>query len=57
MCDNTRHDKIINDFIRESVGIEHILENMVENRLWWFENVKRRLVDFVVRSAYKMEKS
>ena len=41
-------DKIINDSIRKRVGVALIIENMMENKLRWFEHIKRRPVDFVV---------
>lgn len=33
MCGKTRHDIIKNENIRLSVGVEPIIEKMVENRL------------------------
>jgi len=41
----------------EMIGVAHIVEKMVETRLWWFGHIKRRLVDFVVRIADQMEGS
>ena len=34
-----------------------IVVKMVENRLWWFGHVERRLVDSVVRKVDPMEKN
>lgn len=34
-----------------------VVENMVENRLMWFEKVKRRYVDSMIKRADRMESS
>lgn len=44
MYDKIRHDRIINDYIRNRVGATLIVEKMVETQLIWFEHVKRRHV-------------
>jgi len=43
--------------LREIVGLTHIVEKMVENRLKWFGHVERRLVDDVVRIVDQMEEN
>ena len=43
--------------MREIVGLTHIVEKMVENRLKWFGHVERRLVDDVVRIVDQMEEN
>lgn len=45
MWAKTRHSKIRNDNIRESVRVVSIVEKMMESKLWWFGHVERRLVD------------
>lgn len=57
MYSKTRHDKIRNGNIRNSVGVTHIVEKMVENTLRWFEHVKRKYADFMVRIVDQMERS
>jgi len=57
MSGKTRHDRIMNDTIKERVGVAPIVEKSVENRLKWFGHVKRRPVDAVVRRVYLMEES
>ena len=39
----------------ERVGVAHIVEKMVENRLRWFEHVEWRSVDVVVQRVDQME--
>lgn len=36
MCGNTKHDKIRNDNIRESVGVKSIVEKMMGTIFRWF---------------------
>jgi len=57
MCAKTRRDKIRNDNIRDRVGVEPIVEKMVEmeTRLSWFGHIERKPVDFVVRRVDQME--
>jgi len=69
MIGKTRHDMIRNDIIRERerereresvcvcVWVAHIVEKLVENRLRWFEYVKRKLIDVVVRRVDQMKES
>lgn len=56
MYGKTRHDKIKNDKIRESVEVASIVEKMVENRLRWFGHIERIPVDCVVRIIYQIER-
>lgn len=55
MYDMTRHNRIKNDNIKESVGVTSIVEKMIENRFKWFEHAKIRLIDYVVRRVNYME--
>lgn len=58
MCGKTKHDKIINDNIRKSVGVTPIVKKMVENKLLWFRNVERRYVDdYVIRRVDQIKLS
>jgi len=41
MSGKTRRDKIRNDTFRERVGVAHIVEKLVENRLRLFEHVEK----------------
>jgi len=41
MSGKTRQDMIMNDTIRERVGVAPIVEKLVENRLRWFEHVEK----------------
>lgn len=52
ICGATGRNRIRNENIRERerVGVETIVEKMVETRLGWFGNVERRPMDYVVGS-------
>ena len=39
------------------VWVAHIVEKLVENSLRWFEYVKRKLIDVVVRRVDQMKES
>ena len=49
MCDNTRRDKVRNEDIHTKIGVPSIEEKMRENRLRWFDHVRRRPTDAPVR--------
>jgi len=48
MYGKIRHDKIINDYIRNRIGVTLIVKKMVETQLRWFEHAKRRHVSSIV---------
>lgn len=54
---HTSKDKIMNECIREKVGVASIEENMVELHLRWFRHVKRRPIEVSVKKVYKMEEN
>lgn len=56
MCNKTKHDKIINDNIRERVEIPPIVEKKIENKLRWYEHVEKKLIDSMIRRVYQIEK-
>ena len=45
MCGNTMRDKVRNGDIRIKIDVVSIEEKMRENRLRWFDHVRRRLTD------------
>lgn len=47
MCGKIKRSKIINDNIRERVGIEPIVEMVVETRLSLFGYAERRPIDYI----------
>ena len=49
MCDNTRRNKVRNEDIRTKIGVVPIEEKMRENRIRWFDHVRRRLTDASTR--------
>ena len=57
MSGHTRHDRVENDCIREKVGIEPVVENMVESCLRWFGQVIKKHVEAPVRKVDQMEGS
>ena len=55
MCGHTRKNKIRNEVIRNKVGVVPIEEKMRENRLRWFDHMRRRLRNAPVRRVNEME--
>jgi len=49
MCGNTRRDKVRNENIRTKIDVAPIEEKMRENRLRWFDHVRRKATDALVR--------
>lgn len=49
MSGHTRYDKIGNECIKEKVGIASIEKRMVESHPRWFSNMRRRLVEALIR--------
>ena len=48
MCGNMRRDKVRNEGIRTKIGVASIEEKMRENRLRWFDYVRRKPTDVPV---------
>ena len=53
MCGNTRRDKVRNEDIRTKIDVASIKEKIRENRLRWFDHVRRRPTD---ESARRVER-
>jgi len=49
MCSKTRRNKVRNEDIHNKIGVASIAEMMRENRLRWFDQVRRRSTDTPVR--------
>ncbi|XP_074304411.1 uncharacterized protein LOC141639131 isoform X2 [Silene latifolia] len=49
MCGHTRKDRLRNEVIREKLKVAPIEDKMMENRLRWFDHVRRRPMDAPVR--------
>ncbi|KAL6538155.1 hypothetical protein OROGR_012143 [Orobanche gracilis] len=49
MCGHTRKDRVRNEIIRTKVGVTCIENKMRENRLKWFDHIKRREMGAPVR--------
>jgi len=45
MCGNTRRDKVRNEDIHSKIGVASIEKKMRENRLRWFDHMRRRPTD------------
>ena len=54
MCGYIRKDNIRNEVIRNKVGVVPIEEKMRETRLKWFNHVRRRSSDALVRRVDEM---
>ena len=55
MCGKTRMDKIRNEDIRSLVGIAPIEDKMRENHLQWFDHIKRKAMNALVRRMKKID--
>ncbi len=51
MCDHTRNDRVMNDDIRDRVGVAPIEEKLVQHRLRWFGHIQRRPPEALVHSG------
>ena len=49
MCGNTRREKVRNKDICTKIGVVSIKKKMKENRLRWFDHMRRRPTDVPVR--------
>ncbi|XP_070033034.1 uncharacterized protein [Nicotiana tomentosiformis] len=49
MCGHTRKDKIMNEVIRDKVGVALVEAKLRKSRLRWFGHVKKRDIDASVR--------
>ncbi|XP_070057622.1 uncharacterized protein [Nicotiana tomentosiformis] len=54
MCGHTRLDRIMNEVIRDKVGVAPIEDKMREARLRWFGHMKRRSTDASVRRCERL---
>jgi len=54
LCGNTQRDKVRNEYIRTKIGVASIEEKMRENRLRWFDHVRRRPTDAPVRRVERI---
>ena len=52
MCGVTRRDRIRNEYVRASVGVDDIRDKLAENRLRWFGHVSRKREDDVVKKVW-----
>jgi hypothetical protein len=50
ICGHTRKDRIINDDIRDKLGVAPIQEKLVQHRLRWFGHIQRKPHEAPVRS-------
>ncbi|XP_055711516.1 uncharacterized protein LOC129806769 [Phlebotomus papatasi] len=51
----TLKDKVKNDRIRESLGVQHITEKSRERRLRWYGHIMRRGEDHIVRRTMEIK--
>lgn len=41
----TEENKIKNEYIRVSIGVDSIVDKIINNRLWWFDHILRKKRD------------
>jgi hypothetical protein len=51
ICGHIRKNRIINDDIRDKLGVTPIQEKLVQHRLRWFNHIQRRPPETPVRSG------
>ena len=56
MCGVTRRDRLRNEFVRGSVGVDSIVDKMAQSRLRWFGHVSRKDEDDVVKKVWRLDR-
>jgi hypothetical protein len=51
ICANTRRDRVLNDDIRERLGVTPVEVKLVQHRLIWFGHIQRRPTEALVHSG------
>jgi hypothetical protein len=52
MCGHTRRDQVLNDDIRDRVGVAPIAEKLIQHRLRWFGHIQHRPPNALVHSGW-----
>ena len=52
MCGVTRRDRVRNEYVRASVGVDSINDKLAQRRLSWFGHVSRKESEDVVRKVW-----
>ena len=55
ICGNMKREKVRNENIRTKIGVASIEEKMRENRLQWFDHLRRRLTDAPVQRVERIK--
>ena len=55
MCGVTRWDRLRNEYVRGSVGVDSIRDKLAESRLRWFGHVSRMQSDYVVKKVWRWD--
>lgn len=55
MCEHIRTNRIRNKDIRDKVGVASVVNKMMEERLRWFEYVKKRRVNAPERRCDRLD--
>jgi hypothetical protein len=51
ICGHTRRDRVLNDDIRERLGVTPVEEKLVQHRLKWFGHMQRRPAEALIRNG------
>ena len=55
MCGVTRRDRVRNEYVRASVGVDSIEDKLAQGRLRWFGHVSRKETDDDVRKVWRWD--
>ena len=55
MCGVTRRDRVRNEYVRASVGVDSIEDKLAQGRLRWFGHVSRKGMDDDVRKVWRWD--
>ena len=56
MCGVTRRDRVRNEYVRGSVGVDSIVDKIAQSRLRWFGHVSRKEEDDVVKKVWLLDR-
>ena len=56
MCGVTRRDRVRNEYVRGSIGVDSIVDKMAQSRLRWFGHVSRKADVDVVKKVWRLDR-
>ena len=56
MCGVTKRDRVKNEYIRGSVGVDSIQDKLAQSRLRWFGHVSRKGEDDAIKKVWEWDR-